>query len=238
MPKRSFVVWLTNPLTVAERDPYFDRDGTNLPNELPITPVIQGRNRADRVVAMLRQRDGQARFRISEFPPDRYKPEQTNIGSLYDGVGWAGFGRSIRTLSRRADEVCKLVHADEADLAPIENELPGGRVGDADKREPEFRIDEKAKPPKPLAPAWQRMVLEPQSGGDSLATLDGTPYRVGDAAFEMLGLLKGKQGNMVLASTIFAACGDRAARIYKSLPSALKDIIDKPESGKRGYRML
>lgn len=75
-------------------------------------------------------------------------------------------------------------------------------------------------------------------GCDHTVILDGATFRVkGDQAIEFLQTLLTHAGNgkRAKASVLKAICGQRADVLYKKLPKAIQDTIDKPGRGGIGY---
>ena len=87
-------------------------------------------------------------------------------------------------------------------------------------------------------PAWRRLRIQSEGGGNDLAILDGTTYRLKAQAATFLQALQERQGDMVLAQTLTTMCGNRADRIYRALPDPLKQIVDRPTKKGQGYRIL
>lgn len=102
----------------------------------------------------------------------------------------------------------------------------------------EDRAPNHTEPHKQRKPAWQRLKITEQTGGDDLAELDGRSHRITSKAAKFLRSLQAKRGNMILGATLKDACGDRADRIFNSLPPELQAIVERPGKGKSGYRML
>ena len=87
-------------------------------------------------------------------------------------------------------------------------------------------------------PAWKRLKIITQTGGDDIAELDGKQYRLKSKQADFLRALQEAEGNMVLAQTLKDTLHKRADHVYSTLHGDLKRIIDAPGKDGTGYRML
>lgn len=84
-------------------------------------------------------------------------------------------------------------------------------------------------PAKQQPAAWSRLTWD----GDTAEFYGHSFPRLGDQAVAFLQKLQAAKGQTVKASSMDC----RPDRVFESLPDELKQIIDKPERGRTGYRM-
>jgi hypothetical protein len=123
MPEAEFVVYVTNPGVVGLDDDYWLEPG-NLPQQLPISPPLRGRNRAERLVDLLRQHHARAEFVIRDWPPDEYVPEQAMIAQQCTSAEKGNYGCGIKALTEMAIWLCGADSGGPTDLPPLANTDP------------------------------------------------------------------------------------------------------------------